>query len=310
MATIVAVRTGNWSNTSHVTGPWPGGSTPTTKPGVSDTVQTGECIVTIDEDVHVALLQATSTGYFQVTSAPALPAVRSIAANVLNSETAWGALIISNPTGLVVLTGDVAGGTGDNAVCIHNTGTIGDITGNVIGGTGKDAGGIYNGTTIGDITGNVIGGAGLNAPGITLDGGVIGNVTGNVIGGAGINSPGFNNGGGVIGDIKGNVTDVGAQDSYGIWNVGTIGDIDGVIVCGPTGRFPIFGPFKLVASVASAVTLISSTDTPLTLSNDYPTEADVKFGVEYNRGTMTGELAAGNIGPVSIVIGGGGIRIS
>ena len=47
-----------------------------------------------------------------------------------------------------------------------------------------------------------------------------------------------------------------------------------------------------------------------TLSNDYPAEADVKSGVDYNRGTMTGELAAGGtIGPVSIVIGGGGIRI-
>jgi murein DD-endopeptidase MepM/ murein hydrolase activator NlpD len=34
-------------------------------------------------------------------------------------------------------------------------------------------------------------------------------------------------------------------------------------------------------------------------------------GVEYNRGTMTGKLAGGGtIGPVSIVIGGGGIRIS
>ena len=49
---------------------------------------------------------------------------------------------------------------------------------------------------------------------------------------------------------------------------------------------------------------------PWTLSNDYPAEADVKDGVDYNRGTMTGELAAGGtIGPVSIVIGGGGIRI-
>ena len=48
MATIVAVRSGNWSDTSHVTGPWPGASTPTTKPGVGDTVQSGAFIGQID----------------------------------------------------------------------------------------------------------------------------------------------------------------------------------------------------------------------------------------------------------------------
>ena len=140
MAIIVAVRSGNWSDTSHVTGPWPGGSTPTTKPGVGDTVQSGAFIVTIDEDVTVALIESTASGYFQITSAPELPARRMVTAETANSGAANGALKISN---------------------------------------------------------------------------------------------------------------------------------------------------------------------------DYPAEADVKSGVEYNRGTMTGELAAGgNIGPVSIVIGGGGIRIS
>lgn len=90
-----------------------------------------------------------------------------------------------------------------------------------------------------------------------------------------------------------------------------MGGLDGNLICGANGLFPIRGPFKVVANPANAITVISSADTPLTLSNDYPVEADVKGGVEYNRGTQVGELAAGgNIGPVSIVIGGGGIRIS
>ena len=215
MATIVAVRSGNWSDTSHVTGPWPGGSTPTTKPGIGDTVQTGDCLIEIDEDVHVALLESTSTGYFQVTDVPELPAVRTITANVQNSGEANGGLGVSNLSGLVETVGDVTGGSVAGSVGIYNIGAIGNII------------------------------------------------------------------------------------------------IDGSLICGANGLFPIFGPFKLVANPANAITVISSTDAPLTLSNDYPAEADVKDGVDYNRGTMTGELAAGgSIGPVSIVIGGGGIRIS
>ena len=110
MATIVAVRSGNWSDTSHVTGPWPGASTPTIKPGVGDTVQTEEYVITIDEDVTVALLESTSEGYFMVTSAPELPARRTVTAETANSGAADGALKIYNPTGTVDIIGDQTGG--------------------------------------------------------------------------------------------------------------------------------------------------------------------------------------------------------
>ena len=90
-----------------------------------------------------------------------------------------------------------------------------------------------------------------------------------------------------------------------------MGDIDGSLICGPSGLFPIYGPFKLVANPANAIVVRKPDGDPWTLSNDYPAEADVRSGVEYNRGTQVGEMAAGgSIGPVSIVIGGGGIRIS
>ena len=262
MAIIVAVRSGNWSDTSHVTGPWPGGSTPTTKPGVGDTARTGEYVITIDEDVHVALLESIGGGYFQITSAPELPARRTVTAETANSGAANGALKISNPTGKVDIIGDQTGGVGESAYAIaNNGGTIGDITGDQTGGAGVNAWAIYNsGGTIGDIIGDQTGGAG---------------------GGA-----------------------------WAIVNNGTMGGIDGSLICGPSGLFPIYGPFKLVANPANAIVVRTPNGEPWTLSNDYPAEADVKSGVEYNRGTMTGELAAGgNIGPVSIVIGGGGIRI-
>ena len=152
MATIVAVRSGNWSDTSHVTGPWPGGSTPTTKPGVGDTVQTEEDIViTIDEDVTVALLEAVSTGYFEVTSAPSLPVVRTITANVLSNGLGEGALKISNPSGKVVLIGDINVAANRNTYAIYNTGVMGNITGNVTGGSELSAVAIVNNGTIGDV---------------------------------------------------------------------------------------------------------------------------------------------------------------
>ena len=239
MATIVAVRSGNWSDTSHVTGPWPGASTPTTKPGVGDTVQTAGFVVTIDEDVTVSLLESTSSGYFQVTDAPTLPAVRTITAPITNSGTANGAVYVSNASGLVNLTGDLTAGDAWGAWAVYNNGgTIGDITGDMTAGNANGAWAVYNG-------------------------------------------------GG-----------------------GTIGDIDGSLICGATGQFPIFGPFRLVANPANNVTFCQPNGNPWTLSNDYPAPADVRSGVEYDRGTQTGEMAAGgSIGPVSIVIGGGGIRI-
>ena len=287
MAIIVAVRSGNWSDTSHVTGPWPGGSTPTTKPGVGDTVQSGAFIVTIDEDVTVALIESTeASGYFQITSAPELPARRTVTAVTANSGAANWALKISNPTGKVDIIGDQTGGAKVNAYAIYNNGTIGDITGSQTGGAGVNAYAIANnGGTIGDITGSQTGGAGVNAWAI-YNNGTIGDIIGDQTGGAGVNA-------------------------YATVNGGTMGDIDGSLICGPSGQFPIYGPFKLVANPANAIVVRTPNGEPWTLSNDYPAEADVKSGVEYNRGTQTGELAAGgNIGPVSIVIGGGGIRIS
>ena len=262
MATIVAVRSGNWSDTSHVTGPWPGGSTPTTKPGVDDTVQSGAFIVTIDEDVTVALLEAVSTGYFEVTSAPSLPVVRTITANVLSNGLGEGALKISNPSGKVVLIGDINVAANRNTYAIYNTGVMGNITGDLTAGNADGAWAVYNN-------------------------------------------------GGTIGDITGDLTAGNVGGAWAVYNGGTIGDIDGSLICGATGQFPIFGSFRMVANLANSVTFRQPNGNPWTLSNDYPAPADVRSGVEYDRGTQTGEMAAGgSIGPVSIVIGGGGIRIS
>jgi hypothetical protein len=160
MATIVALTSNNWSSTT-VDDPWPGG----TKPGAGDTVQTGEFVIEIDEDITVALLEATGTRYFTVT-AIAGDGTRTITADVLNSGTGVGALCISNPTGSVVLNGDIVGSSYDAACGIYNTGSIGAITGNVTGGGGLESAGIKSTTPISEIIGNVTGGSGVFAYGI------------------------------------------------------------------------------------------------------------------------------------------------
>jgi len=365
MATIVAVRSGNWSDTSHVTGPWPGASTPTTKPGVGDTVQAGEFVVEIDEDVHVAMLEATGSGYFAVSNVYPAPQRPNITAAIVNNETANGTLQINGGT-IGNIIGNLTAGNANGACAVYNGGTIGDITGNLTAGNANGACAVYNnsgtigditgnltagdvdgayavyngGGTIGDITGDLTAGDAGGACAVYNDVGTIGDITGNLTAGnaggacAVYNNDGgtigditgdltagnangawavYNNGGGTIGDITGDMTAGNAGGAFAVYNNdgGTIGDIDGSLICGATGQFPIFGPFRLVANPANNVTFCQPNGNPWTLSNDYPAPADVRSGVEYDRGTQTGEMAAGgSIGPVSIVIGGGGIRIS
>ena len=283
MATIVAVRSGNWSDTSHVTGPWPGASTPTTKPGVDDTVQSGAFIVTIDEDVHVVGLQKTGNGgfYVEAVDGDAL----EIIAQVQN--------LFEAPDG----------GSG-TALQINEEieDKFIDIIGDVSAGAGLAATGIGSyGSALRSITGNIGGGSNSGC-------GVMGSVysvTGNVVGG-GVGSHGIN---GFVTYIYGDVS--AGNGSYGVYSPSGSVTVDGSLICGPNGQPPIYGPFRLVANPANAIVVRTPDGEPWTLSNDYPAPADVRSGVEYDRGTQTGELAAGgSIGPVSIVIGGGGIRIS
>lgn len=79
MATIVAVASGNWSDTSG-TSPWPGG----VKPGVGDTVQTGDYAIEIDEDITVAMLESTGDGTFTLSAIAG-----DVEATVGDEDLAW-----------------------------------------------------------------------------------------------------------------------------------------------------------------------------------------------------------------------------
>jgi len=358
MSTIIAVRSGNWTDNSHVTGPWPGGSTPTTLPGAEDVADCGDYVVTIDGNITAAELRNDGSGHFLITAektitcslnpigAPRLlyhqaSTPLTIIGNINLENASENCRGVDSTSGNIFVTGNVTGGMrGGNTAINKSSGNV-TITGTATSGSGADAYAVSNSngniTLIGELTcggatvlsapngrvtfsGNVVATAdspiiycntctivgnvdsqGSAAPMIVLTGG---SITGNVIGGS---APG-------VSGLTGELTVVGnlyAGSAAPAVDGGTV-ILDGEANFSSTfGYVPISGCLKMVNRPANAITVISSTDTPLTLSNDYPAEADVKSGVEYNRGTMTGELVAGgSIGPVSIVIGGGGIRIS
>jgi hypothetical protein len=319
MATIVALTSNNWSSTT-VDDPWPGG----TKPGAGDTVQTDQFVIEIDEDITVSLLEATSTGYFSV-AAIAGDGTRTITADVLNSGTSYAALMPTYASGILDIVGDISGGGG--GLGLYTEIPLGTITGNIAGGSGSDICGVECANInaiVGNITGGSVGGAfgvklfgtclsitgditggGLesNACGVAVANGGITEIVGNISGNN--NSIGLLASNSTLGTIVGNITAGANQDAFGVSASGcTAFDFSGILVSGAAGCLPVSGMMRLVAAATNAMTFLDTTDSPLTLSNDYPAVADVKDGVTYKLGTLEGELVAGGISNVTVVIGG------
>lgn len=316
MATIVAVRTGNWSDTSHLTGPWPGASTPTIKPDVGDTVESDNYVVTVDENVTVALLRATGSGYFAVASAP-----RTITANLeltgtytngglranhatgtvtLNgtatnlSVTAGSMAFKNHSTGILTVTGNTSCSTLGYVTSYASTGTI-NIGGNVAAGAGGM--GVYNSSsgTI-NIAGNVVGGTAYGAYGAhNLSTGTI-NIAGDCTGGsASATHGGYNQSTGTmtVGGIVYPATIAGVCGLYGT-NAGGTTTYKKAKLGGALGS-TVGGYCKLLVDATANFirTVNSSGGTDYDLSNDYPTEAQVESGVVFKLGTQTGTLVAG-----------------
>ena len=233
MATIVALTSNVWSSTTN-NDPWPGG----TKPGSGDTVQTGANVIEIDENITVALLEATTDGthgYFAVSAWAS--GTLTITADVLNSWTNvgdydHGALTVSNAGGSVVLVGNVTAGSNQAAYGLLNNGNMGTITGDITGG-GFESFGFLNNGTCGAITGNVTGGSAQYGYGIG-NGGTCGVITGNVTGGSVAETPG----------LAGFV----------------LTDVDGDLICAADGQVPVYGYVRMVENAANTITVLNTDD--------------------------------------------------
>lgn len=283
MATIVAVRNGNWSDTSHVTGPWPGGSTPTTKPTAGDTVQTDSYTVTIDENIDVALLEATATGHFEVRAAGI-----AITANIIHSGTyaTYGGLNVAHSSGTVTLTGTVTQNSATanaHAVVNNDSGAL-HIVGSVIGGIGNAQGVRNLADGVVTISGNATGGSAAGATAVTNNGAGSVSIAGNVLGGSTSNCIGVHNASTGEVTVAGNATGGDNSSAYGALNnsTGTL-TINGIVsggsalfaaglrgsasggltryrraVIGDTPGTPTLGYVKLIPDAASRITVIRS----------------------------------------------------
>jgi hypothetical protein len=232
MATIVALTSNNWSSTTS-DDPWPGG----TKPSSGDTVQTDEYVIEIDEDVSVALLESTSSGYFSV-SAISGGGTRTITADVLNNNSvdSVAALLITAPTGNVAWTGNATGGNMLSSAGVNNQGTISALTGNATGGSNEEAYGVANAGTITTWNGDLTGGSAAKAYGL-INEGTITTFTGDITVGSIEEAHGlWNADAGTITALNSDVTGGSVLYTYPVYNRGTITAWNGNLTGGSDSR--------------------------------------------------------------------------
>lgn len=205
MAERYAVASGNWSALAT----WDGGAS---LPGAGDDVYANGFLVTIDQDVTVLSLRnmagttAAAGGRFIVSTSRTITA--DLYADPLEVVTTSGASV-------VVVNGNVTGGSAGNSYAIAHGSTSLQINGNVTGGSGNSAAGVY--IISGNITvvGNVTGGSGSAARGIWISHtSTTATITGDVTGGSHATAYGvFHDSTGTV-TVTGNVTAATAIGTY------------------------------------------------------------------------------------------------
>ncbi|MBK9003478.1 MAG: hypothetical protein IPM41_06335 [Sphingomonadales bacterium] len=332
MATIVAQANGNWSNPAT----WAGGVVP----GAGDIAQTGNYAVTIDASI-TCTLNPTGSGRFDVTTG----GITITGDLVMQSSYTGGGLRCQHNSGAVALTGAATGGAGGSSHGAANTGagtlTVGTATGGAgsysygahnnaagtltvgtaTGGAGNGAYGAYNGAAGTLTVGTATGGAGNGAYG--AHNGAAGTLTvGTATSGTGISSYGAaNTGAGTMtADLAvGNNWGVGGSGgyAYGVYGSGAAGQTTTAkrIQSGPYGAPAIGGAVLMVADASNSAQFRTAyggatlTLTDPSASADWPAEADVRAGVEYDLGDKTGTAhipAAGSVAlgiPVDATVG-------
>lgn len=319
MANVYAVKTGNWSDTTV----WNTGALPT----ASDNVRANGFTVNINQDITVLSIRTDSSspavagGGFVVSGSG-----RIINANVQTGTTtcltcstniswflngnilAFAGATISIPS--VNLTG--AG---------QNLTIVGNITGSNTNSSVSDAGAINAkvSTTI-NVTGNITGGTSGYCVGIYTSGGTI-NVTGNVTGGTATagTAYGIHITGGTVVTVNGIIT--GGSTSTGVFN--SVGTLQGTCIASGAsiagGGVGVYGA-PLYTSIISEgiytdcaptsgkvrfkninpkVTVVKANGTSQVLveagaSGDFPVQTDVRSGISYASGSLTGSLIVPN----------------
>lgn len=262
-----------------------------------------------------------ATGLFGVVSSTnAL-----IIGDVSNSGSGTGGSGISTMNNVTII-GNVYSLGGTSQYGVDNVTTV-NLTGNIICGPGNSAVGIRNITTL-NMTGNIFGGSGTNTPGASTisNANVIGNVKGGscgtlsgVAGGAGLYCTGILN---LTGNATGGDGNPTSQSNFGQVNAGVIAIGSGVITGNVYGsntsqqpgffgsntstvyingdvQYSTIGTSPTMGKVyfrntAPTITVTKQNLSQVTLvdptTTDTPVITDVRDGVSYASGTLTGTL--------------------
>jgi hypothetical protein len=293
MANYRRTATGNWSNLAQ----WEddgGGSyaASTVLPGPGDVAYANNFTVTLDVDVVVDELRTTTATNINQGGVFLCGAGDTIIANLFagNSEAVRNS---TNNTKTII--GNVVNSlSGQGAAHNQSLGTL-NIIGNVFGGSAAGSIGVLNRNGITNITGNCTGGSGGGAYGVWnalfgATGTVI--IIGTCTGGTSTDSSGARN------DTTGLLRATTAQSSLtspGVWgqnqNATTVVEN---LIWSLNGTVPIRDFVKFNNTAPKSAEIILEDNSTLTLvdpaTTDIPTETDVRDGVSYASGVLTGTL--------------------
>jgi hypothetical protein len=299
----------------------------------ADTLMANNFTVTLNVNTTVLEIRndnansATSGGLFSLSSGTTLTA------NIFGSTT--GNACTGFSTGSANIVGSLTGGIGNGGALSHSgTGTL-NITGNVTGGSGNSAPGLtMSGNGVLNITGNVTAGAGNACTGISASSisGTI-NITGTVTGGPITNCFGVSNGVGIVvivGTAIGGAAGVGVNNNstgtvtvtrargngFGNGSIGLSATV-GVnaaqnsatrvyeIEYGDLGMSPTSGPIILLDDTSNVALFYRTSGGKKTLidssaSAGHPAITNVRSGISYANGNLTGTCAVPSAGSVAL----------
>ena len=330
MALITSAATGNFSAGAT----WTGGVVPTV--GDEARASTGHT-VTIDVNTTCDEVSNAGTGIFTLASGVTLtanvthksatttrvclqftaasPAVGTIVGNVTGGSAADAIAVSLSSTGTLNITGNVTGGSGSSFAFGAQSTAAGvfNITGNVTGGSNTNAMGVRN-TSTGTvtITGNAIGGSGATAYGANNNSTGTITIIGIATGGTNATASGVRNvGAGTVNLGRAKGTAYGPGNTSGLTaTVGAENSALGVIEIqeleyGEYGMTPTSGTGIKLKKLSSNVAVFNYCDTAgaKTLvdatTGQMPAATDVRDGVSYASGTLTGSCkvpAAASVG--------------
>lgn len=297
MALITSAASGNFNATST----WTGGVIP----GVGDEARASVGhTITLTDNATCAEISNAGTGKFVINGGVTLSATISI-----KSTTASLLEFNSASPAICYIVGNVTASTTNTAIYgINNlsSGTV-NVTGNATGSSGVNSAAINNnGGGIVNVTGNVIG-AGSTAVRNSASGTII--VTGNVEAGAGSSGFGhgiFNNSTGIV-QIVGAITASTNLPAISSTNASSVVRVSGSFIHAVNGQVPVNSSKILLWSTPSnsmtryALNGIGTYVDMFTADNSLgqANPSDVRTGVSYASGSLTGSLTVPVRGTIS-----------